>query len=162
MPHDTYNEYRIKRDAIGNMPHFTDFSDPRFSFATASHSGNKTRVGEQMYMQWLHCIGNWGEDHSTCQKLRWYVERTLPENLRRIYDEKKAIGRYDYTILYGAKPWPGFEPLYQPVKKNHKGAYEFWKDRDFEQIIEPEAANYKEVAPILQDIWVHGKKPVFD
>ena len=97
-----------------------------------------------------------------CKKQRWYVERMMHEPWLEKWDEKKALGHFDYTILYGAKPWKGFVPLYQPVKKNRKGAYEFWLDRDFEPLYSEDAADWREQAPILHDVFVKGKKPIFN
>ena len=160
MPHPDSQKYKLKREDYGNFPHFSDFCDPRFS--VSSGWGQKQKPGILMYYQWLHCVGNWGEDHSMCKKARWYVERMMHEWWLEKWDEKKKLGHFDYTILYGAKPWKHFEPLYQPVKKNRKGAYEYWLDRDFEPLYDAEAADWKEKAPVLHEIFVQGKKPIFD
>jgi cytochrome c oxidase subunit 6b len=166
MPHADHRKHRIQREEFGpNVPHFTDFSDPRFAHTDCGQGGggNKQKIGHLHYFQWIHCIGNWGEEHSMCKKQRWYVEKfMMPDWLER-YEEKRKLGHYDYTLKYGAAPWKGFEPHYKPVKKVRKGAYEFWQDRDFEQLIEmEEGGNWKEHAPILHDIYVLGKKPVYD
>ncbi len=160
MPHPDNKKYRLRREDYGNFPHFTDFNDPRFAFSNGQ--GQRMRLGINMYYQWLHCAGNWGEDHSMCKKARWYVERMLPEFWLEKWDEKKKLGHFDYTLLYGAKPYDGFVPLYQPVKKNRKGAYEYWNDRNFEYLYDPNAGNWKEKAPILGEIFVYGKKPIYD
>ena len=161
MVHPDYKKYKMKREEFGNLPHFNDFTDPRFSMSTGGN-GQCQQLGVRMYLQWIHCIGEWGEEHSMCKKVRWYVERMMDEFWLEKWDEKKAVGMYDHTLFYGIYPYPGFVPLYQPVKKNHKGAYEFWADRDFEPLYDPEAAHWKDKAPILHDVMVKGKKPIFD
>lgn len=163
MPHKDSLKYRIKREDYGNLPHFTDFNDPRFSYGNGGSSGGqRMKPAILAYYQWLHCIGNWGEEHSMCKKQRWYVERMMQDFWLEKWEEKRKLGHFDYTTLYGIKPWRGFEPLYQPVKKNRKGAYEFWLDRNFEPLWNPDAGNWREHAPILGDIFVHGKKPIFE
>ena len=165
MPHADYRNHKKSREEImGNLPHFTDFNDPRFAYTEGGQlGGNKTKQAHLHYFQWIHCVGNWGEEHSMCKKQRWYLERAMPDFWLERYDEKKALGHFDYTLLYGAAPWKGFVPLYKPVKKIRKGAYEFWKDRDFEPIIDSEeGADWRIHAPILHDIYVKGKKPVYD
>jgi cytochrome c oxidase subunit 6b len=155
MPHADHRKYKIQREEMPAMPHFTDFNDPRFCATT-----NKQKNGILAYYQWLHCIGNWGEEHSMCKKMRWYVERMMHETWLEKWEEKRALGHFDHTVLYGVKPWKEFEPLYQPVKKNRKGAYEYWLDRNFEPLYDPDAADWREKAPILHDMFVLGKKPV--
>lgn len=156
------DKYRMTRaEVCGNLPHFSDFSDPRLSHAQGTVGGNVIRAGMMSYYQWLHCIGNWGEEHSMCKKQRWYVEKFMHDWWLEKWDEKKALGHFDYVILYGVKPFKSFEPHYKPVKKNRKGAYEFWLDRDFEPLIEiEEACDWRVHAPILHEMFVHGKKPV--
>ena len=161
MPHPDYKKYKLRREDYGNFPHFTDFNDPRFSFSTGL-GGQKMRHGICHYYQWLHCVGNWGEEHSMCKKQRWMVERTMHDFWLEKWEEKRKLGHFDYTLLYGAAPWKDFIPIYKPVKKNIKGAYEYWQDRDFEPLWDPECCSWQEKAPILHDIFVKGKKPVFD
>ena len=157
MPHPDSYKYKVQREELPGLPHFTDFSDARFAGTV-----NKQKSAQLMYFQWLHCIGNWGEEHSMCKKTRWFVESMMPEWWLEKWEEKRALGHFDHVILYGVKPWKEFEPLYQPVKKNRKGAYEFWADRNFEPLWNPEGADWREHAPVLHDIFVKGKKPVFE
>ncbi|EPY41093.1 cytochrome c oxidase subunit 6b [Angomonas deanei] len=153
MPHEDHRKYRVQREDLPAVPLFSDFNDPRFAFAN-----NKNKNGILSYYQWLHCIGNWGEEHSMCKKMRWYVERMIHEHWLEKWDEKRALGHFDHTVLYGAKPWKDFEPLYQPVKKNRKGAYEFWLDRDFEPLYDPDCSDWREKAPVLHDLFVLGRR----
>jgi cytochrome c oxidase subunit 6b len=165
MPHPDSKKYRIQREEFfGNLPHFADLNDPRFAHSDGGMTGaNKTKQGWLMYFQWAHCVGNWGEDHSMCKKARFYVETMMHEFWLEKYEEKRALGHYDYTIHYGAAPWENFEPTYQPVKKNRKGMYEFWNDRDFTPVLDhEEAGDWRIHAPALHDIFVKGKKPIFD
>ncbi|CBH14938.1 cytochrome oxidase subunit VI [Trypanosoma equiperdum] len=157
MPFVDHNKYKIQREDLPALPHFTDFNDPRFC-----GTNNKQKNGILAYYQWLHCVGNWGEEHSMCKKMRWYVERMMQEVWLEKWEEKRALGHFDHVLLYGVKPWKDFEPLYQPVKTNRKGAYEFWLDRDFEPLYDADASDFCEKAPILHDIFVKGKKPVYD
>ena len=163
MPHEDYRKHRVTREEImGNLPHFTDFGDQRFAHVIGMNGGNTTKQGFLHYFQWIHCVGNWGEEHSMRKKQRWYLERAMPDFWLERYEEKRKLGHYDYTLNYGAAPWKGFEPLYKPVKKNRKGPYEFWQDRDFEPLIDhEEAGDWRIKAPILHDIYVKGKKPVY-
>ena len=162
MPHEDYRKYKIDRKELGNFPHFSDMNNPYFAFAKFTNGANVQRASMLEYFQWLHCIGNWGEDHSMCKKQRWYVEKQMHDYWLEKYDDKKDLGHYDYTILYGAAPWRGFVPQYQPVKEHRKGMYEYWADRNHEPLMDPEAHDWREKAPILHDIFVFGKKPVFD
>jgi cytochrome c oxidase subunit 6b len=157
MPHEDHLKYRLVREDFPALPHFTDFNDPMWVGTL-----NKQKNGLLAYYQWLHCVGNWGEEHSMCKKMRWYVERMIHEQYLEKIEERRALGHFDHTLLYGLKPWKAFEVQYQPVKTVRKGAYEFWKDRDFEPLYTPEAANWMLSAPILHDIFVKGKKPVYD
>ena len=157
MPFADHKKYQIQREELPAAPHFSDFNDPRFIVTVG-----KLKIGIMNYYQWLHCVGNWGEEHPTCKKQRWYVERFMPDVWLEKWDEKKALGHFDHSILYGAKPFKGFTAQYQPVKKNRKGAYEFWLDRDFEPLYSDDAADWRETAPILHDIFVKGKKPVYN
>jgi cytochrome c oxidase subunit 6b len=162
MPHDDYRKYKIAREDFGNLPHFTDLNNPHFAFARGGASGSNIQKQPILeYYQWLHCIGNWGEEHSMCKKQRWYVEKMMHDWWLEKWDEKKALGHFDYTILYGAAPWKGFVPHYQPVKKIRKGMYEFWADREFEPLFDQmEAGDWRVHAPVLHDIFVKGKKPI--
>jgi cytochrome c oxidase subunit 6b len=166
MPHPETRKYKISRDELfpGNMPHFTDFNDPRFAHsAGGNNSGNNMKQSWLAYFQWAHCVGNWGEDHSMCKKARWYLERMMFDSWLEKHEEKRALGHYDYTIHYGAAPWRHFVAHYQPVKKNRPGLYEFWKDRDFQPVLDvQEAGDWRIHAPILHDIFVKGKKPIYD
>lgn len=166
MPHPDYRKYKVQREELfGNLPHFTDFNDPRFAHTHGGSggSGNTMKQSWLAYFQWAHCVGNWGEEHSMCKKARFYLERMMHDFWLEKHEEKRALGHYDYTIHYGAAPWQGFEPHYQPVKKNRPGLYEFWADRNFEPILDHETAgDWKTHAPILHDIFVKGKKPIFD
>lgn len=165
MPHKDSQKYRLQsEDLPGNFPHFTDFLDPRMAHTSGGTSGgNIMKQGVMQYYQWLHCVGNWGEEHSMCKKARFYAERMLHDHFLEKLDEKKALGHFDYTILYGAAPWKGFKALYQPVKKNRPGAYEFWQSRDFENLLDhSDAGDWRKHAPVLHDVFVKGKKPVFD
>jgi cytochrome c oxidase subunit 6b len=157
MVHPDHLKYKLTREDFPSLPHFTDFNEPIFM-----QTLNKTKTGMLVYYQWLHCIGNWGEDHSMCKKVRWYVERMIHEQYLEKIEERRALGHFDGTILYGLKPYKQFEAQYVPVKTVRKGAYEFWKDRDFEPLYSVEAANWRETAPILHDIFVKGKKPIYD
>jgi len=148
-------KYKLKREDFPALPHFSDFEMPVFQNAT-----DKTHQFIMYYYQWLHCAGNWGEEHSMCKKMRWFVEKTTPEWYMEKWEERRALGHFDYTLLYGLRPWKEFEPWYTPVKKNRKGAYEFWQDRNFEPLYTPDAVLWKEHAPILHDMFVKGKKPV--
>lgn len=163
MPHPDSRKYRIQMEDLGgNIPEFTDFIDARFAHAqNGTCGGNIIKMGLNTYMQWIHCVGNWGEEHSMCKKQRWYVERMLHDVWLNKFDEQKALGHFDYTILYGAAPYKEFRPQYQPVKKVNPGAYEFWNDRNFEPLIDPTAGDWRKHAPILHDIFVKGKKPVW-
>lgn len=165
MPHPDHTKYKMMREELaGSLPHFTDFNDPRFAHAHGGWGGgNLLKQPYLQYMQWLHCVGNWGEEHSMCKKARWYVERMMPDFYLEKMDEKKNLGHYDYTMVYGAAPWEGFKAEYQPVKKNRKGLYEFWADRNFEPVLDHEKADdWRVHAPVLHDIFVKGKKPIFD
>jgi cytochrome c oxidase subunit 6b len=165
MPHPDSAKYKLKREELipGNLPHFSDFSDPRFPYTIGSTGGNNLKQSHLQYFQWAHCVGNWGEEHSMCKKARWYLERMMHDFWLEKYEEKRALGHYDYTIHYGAAPWQHFEPHYQPVKKNRKGLYEFWNDRNFTPIMDhEECGDWRIHAPILHDIFVKGKKPIFD
>ena len=165
MPHPDSTKYKVKREEFfGNLPHFSDFNDPRFAHTHGGATGsNQMKQHFLMYFQWAHCVGNWGEEHSMCKKARWYVEKMIPDWWLEKYDDKRKLGHYDYTIVYGAAPWQHFEPHYQPVKKNRPGMYEFWKDRDFVPLVDHEGAgDWRVHAPILHDIFVKGKKPVYD
>lgn len=156
MPFKDHWQYEKTRASMGgSLPEFSDFNDPRYS-----STQNRQKMGIMMWWQWIHCVGNWGEDHSMCKKTRWYLEKFMPEYWLEKWEERKALGHYDEVLLYGIKPFKEFVPLYQPVKKNRKGAYEFWLDRNFEPLIAEDAANWKEKAPILGDIYIKGKKPV--
>ena len=158
VPEQDRQKYKLDRKSLGTVPLFTDWFDPRYVSA-----GNVVMKGWSHYAQWLHCIGNWGEEHSMCQKMRWYLERSVPhEYYLEKMDQRKALGQYDHIIYYGNRPHREFFPLYKPVKKNRKGVYEFWQDRDFEPIWDMDMGNWKEHAPILHDIYVKGKKPIFD
>lgn len=157
MPHADHKKYKIQREDLPSVPHFSDFNEPIFAGTV-----NKNKNGILAYYQWLHCIGNWGEEHSTCKKMRWYLERMMPEHWLEKWEEKRALGHFDHTVLYGLKPYKDFEAHYQPVKKNRPGAYEFWLDRNFEPLYSVDAMDWRETAPILHDIYVLGKKPVFD
>ena len=160
MGHPDALKYQIPRRDY-QLPHFTDFCDPRFAFAHGAQQGGAgiQKIGFLMYYQWLHCVGNWGEEHSMCKKARWYLEKMMHEPVLERMDEKKKLGHYDYTILYGAKPWKGFNPVYQPVKTVRPGAYEFWQSRDFKALYTLDAADWKTKAPILHEMFVLGKKP---
>ena len=164
MPHEDYRKYHLDRKTLGNLPHFSDFNNPHYAFARGvSTGGGVLRQGMLEYFQWLHCIGNWGEDHSMCKKQRWFAEKLIYDWWLEKYDDKKDLGHYDYTVLYGAAPWRGFTPQYQPVKENRKGVYEYWADRNFEPLFDHfEAADWREKAPVLHDIFVYGKKPIYD
>eukprot|EP00758_Cryptobia_borreli_P003041 Tbor_TRINITY_DN3480_c0_g1::TRINITY_DN3480_c0_g1_i1::g.3727::m.3727 len=157
MVHADSWKYKIRREELPAAPHFSDWTEPRLA-----NTYNKTKNGNLNYFQWLHCIGNWGEDHSMCKKMRWYLERTMHEWWLEKWEEKRALGHFDYVTQYGMKPYNGFIPLYQPVKKNRKGAYEFWQDRDFEPLYTDDCQDWKEHAPILHEMFVHGKKPVVE
>ena len=157
MVHPESVNHRIGRGELPALPHFTDWNDPRFNF-----SSNKQKNGILMYFQWLHCIGNWGEDHSMCQKTKWYLNRMMHDFWFEKWEEKRALGHFDHIVNYGVKPWKEFEPMYQPVKKNRKGAYEFWADRDFEPLYTDDCADWREHAPVLHEVYVLGKKPVYD
>mmetsp|Transcript_21333 Transcript_21333/g.33172 ORF Transcript_21333/g.33172 Transcript_21333/m.33172 type:complete len:177 (-) Transcript_21333:26-556(-) len=159
MVHPDSHKYKIP-DRTKHLPHFTDFNDARF--AHASDSGHVQMQGYHLYNQWLHCVGNWGEEHSMCKKARWYVVKNSHPKVIKPLDQKKNMGMFDRTLLYGLDPYPGFVPTYQPVKKNRPGAYEWALARDFEPLHDVEAANYIEKAPILHDIFVKGKKPIWD
>eukprot|EP00759_Apiculatamorpha_spiralis_P047647 PhF_6_TR4325/c1_g1_i1/m.5830/K02267/COX6B; cytochrome c oxidase subunit 6b len=160
MVHPDSKKYQIPRRDF-QLPHFTDFSDVRFAHAHgATTSGCVNKLGYNAYWQWLHCVGNWGKDHPMCKKQRFYAEKFLFEPILEKLDERLKLGFYDYTVLYGAKPWKQFVPTYQPVKKNRPGAYEFWLSRDFQPMFSSECKSWKEKAPILHDILVKGKKPV--
>ncbi|KNH03611.1 cytochrome c oxidase subunit VI [Perkinsela sp. CCAP 1560/4] len=159
MVHPDYHKYR-RPERTFHLPHFTDFQDPRFAHAMGC--GKIGMQGWLLYHQWLHCVGNWGEDHSMCKKARWYCEKLVHEETMEVYDKKKQLGFYDRTILYGQKPFHGFVPSYQPVKKNRPGAYEWWLSRDFENLGEEDANMWREKAPILHDILIKGKKPIYD
>ena len=157
MVHKDYWNYRTPdRELI--YPMFTDFFDARWAHA---HGGKVHNQAWMIYYQWLHCVGNWGEEHSMCQKARFYVHRLMPETELEMMDKKKKLGFFDHIVLYGKKPFKGFEPLYQPVKKNRPGAYEWWSSLPC-PIAEEDAHLWKEKAPILQEILVEGKKPVWD
>ena len=157
MVHPDLNKYKLKREELISLPHFTDFNEPMFNTM-----GSKQKTGILAYYQWLHCVGNWGEEHSMCKKMRWYVERFMSDFWLEKWEEKRALGHFDHVLLYGVKPYKDFRAKYQPVKKNRKGAYEFWQDRDFEPLYSDECGEWKEHAPILHDILVLGKKPVYD
>lgn len=157
MVHKDSSKHKIQREELISLPHFSDFSDGRFA-----GTQNKQKNGSHLYLQWLHCIGNWGEEHSMCLKMRWYLERMMHEWWLEKWEEKRALGHFDHVVLYGMKPYKEFQPMYQPVKKNRPGAYEFWADRDFEPLYEDDAGDWREKAPILHDIYVKGKKPVYD
>ncbi len=158
MPHPDHHKYKIKREDIGPLPHFTDFQDD----GLGPTLGRLEKVGLYWYYQWLHCAGNWGEEHSMCRKMRWYTEKVMHEHWWNMVEEKRKLGFFDYTLLYGYKPFREFVPWYRPVKKNRPGAYEFWLARDFEDIIAEDAADFKVHAPVLHDIFVLGKKPIFE
>ena len=160
MPHPDSAKYKLHRAELPGIPQFTDFIDGRFAFANGM--GGVWKRGVLNYYQWLHCIGNWGEEHSMCKKMRWYVERTMHEWWLDKFEDKRKLGFFDHTIHYGIKPYQGFVALYKPVKKNRKGAYEFWLDRNFEPLIAQDACDWKVKAPILHEIFVKGKKPIFD
>jgi len=161
MPHPDSPKYRIGRRDF-QLPHFTDFSDPRFAMGHGAQQGGSSnhKMGILNYFQWLHCVGNWGEEHSMCKKARWYAEKMVHEHYLEKWDEKKKLGHFDYTILYGALPWKGFVPTYQPVKKNRPGAYEFWLSREFKPLLTMDCIDWKEKAPVLHEMFVKGKKPV--
>ena len=97
-----------------------------------------------------------------CKKAYWYARKMLFDHIFERFEERRKLGHYDYTLLYGAKPWPEFVPYYQPVKKNRPGAYEFWLSRDHEPLFAEDAADWREHAPILHDILVKGKKPIYE
>jgi cytochrome c oxidase subunit 6b len=164
MPHEDYRKYKVDRVKYGNVPAFSDLNNPYYSFARGVGMGGG--VGRQAmleYFQWLHCIGNWGEDHSMCKKQRFFVEKMNYDFYLEKFDHKKDLGHFDYTILYGAAPWRGFVAQYQPVKEHRKGMYEYWQDRNFEPLFNHnEAGDWREKAPILHDIFVKGKKPIYD
>ena len=145
----------MDRSELPGLPHFSDFNEPRFAM-----TANKQKNGILLYYQWLHCIGNWGEEHSMCKKARWYLQAMMQECWLEKWEEKRALGHFDHTVLYGLKPFKEFIPLYQPVKKVRKGAYEFWLDRNFEPIISHESADWRIKAPVLFEMFVKGKKPI--
>eukprot|EP00744_Colponema_vietnamica_P004484 GILI01006686.1.p1 GENE.GILI01006686.1~~GILI01006686.1.p1 ORF type:complete len:157 (-),score=44.83 GILI01006686.1:153-623(-) len=155
MVHKDSHKYRIQREELGGLPHFNDFMDGRFS-----GTQNKQKNGTHLYFQWIHCIGNWGEEHTMCKKMRWYLERMMHEFWLEKWEEKRALGHFDYVTQYGMKPYKEFVPMYQPVKKNRPGAYEFWADRDFEPLYTDDANDWRVHAPVLHDIFVKGKKPI--
>lgn len=157
MPHPDHFKYKIDRGEMPGLPHFSDFNEPRFA-----SNCNKSKVGMTMYFQWLHCIGNWGEDHSMCKKARWYLERMMHEPMLEKWEERRALGHFDHTTQYGVRPYKEFVALYKPVKTVRKGAYEFWADRNFEPLYDVNATNWTEQAPILHELFVKGKKPVWD
>ena len=100
MPHDDYHKYVIKRESLGNVPHFSDLNNPHFAFARGGGTGgNCLRQSMLEYFQWLHCIGNWGEDHSMCKKQRWFVEKMTFDWWLEKYDDKKDLGHYDYQLF---------------------------------------------------------------
>ena len=158
MVHPDSAKYRIpERDF--HLPHFTDFFDARWAHSEGGKSFTQPWL---MYYQWLHCVGNWGEEHSMCKKARWYCHALMHETDLETMDKKKKLGFYDHVVLYGKKPFRGFEPHYKPVKKNRPGAYEWWLARDFEPLSSEDAHHWREKAPILYDMFVFGKKPIWD
>eukprot|EP01061_Rhynchopus_euleeides_P009123 TRINITY_DN18273_c0_g1_i1.p1 TRINITY_DN18273_c0_g1~~TRINITY_DN18273_c0_g1_i1.p1 ORF type:complete len:223 (+),score=40.17 TRINITY_DN18273_c0_g1_i1:321-989(+) len=77
--------------------------------------------------QWMHCVGQLGEDHPTCKKARWYRDTNKGVLQKERYDEWMELGHFDGVMKWGTKSRRSFLPQYQNVKKNIPGAYEFFQ-----------------------------------
>eukprot|EP01065_Artemidia_motanka_P042904 TRINITY_DN5834_c1_g1_i2.p1 TRINITY_DN5834_c1_g1~~TRINITY_DN5834_c1_g1_i2.p1 ORF type:complete len:261 (+),score=106.36 TRINITY_DN5834_c1_g1_i2:76-783(+) len=125
--HHAVNGGQLEMARPLNLPTFTDLTaNSAFSVAY-----DMTRWGCWLRQQWGHCKGNLGEDSPTCQKARWYFDMVAAPFWKTYYEELGELGHFEAEEKWGVKPRVSFLPVYQPVKKNIPGAYEFYQSEQY-------------------------------
>eukprot|EP01059_Diplonema_ambulator_P031650 TRINITY_DN587_c0_g1_i2.p1 TRINITY_DN587_c0_g1~~TRINITY_DN587_c0_g1_i2.p1 ORF type:complete len:252 (+),score=55.13 TRINITY_DN587_c0_g1_i2:85-756(+) len=123
--------HRLPRpDAI---PHFSDYRRAEYCPGYDIMKFARFRLD-----QLNHCIGNLGEDHPTCKKAAWYYRTQNIIPYHTFNEEMEELGHFDTARKWGIKNRRSFIPLYQPVKQNIPGAFEFYRSKRYLDAYDPE------------------------
>jgi len=112
---------QITLPRVRGTPHFSDLH----MHAPFAVTYNCARYSLFLYFQWAHCVGQMGADHTTCKKARWWYDKACNPVHYNFFTEMEELGHVDETLLYGIKNRQSFRPMYQPVKTNIPGHFEF-------------------------------------
>eukprot|EP01063_Lacrimia_lanifica_P037429 TRINITY_DN767_c0_g3_i1.p2 TRINITY_DN767_c0_g3~~TRINITY_DN767_c0_g3_i1.p2 ORF type:complete len:226 (+),score=74.84 TRINITY_DN767_c0_g3_i1:79-756(+) len=116
--------HRLQRTNV--WPEFTDFIRTEYK-----PGYDVMKYSMYLQRQYVHCVGNLGEDHPTCQKAGWYRHIGTPPTAASWFEEVTELGHFDMGLKWGFKDNVSFLPMYQPVKKNIPGAYEFYRSKTY-------------------------------
>eukprot|EP01064_Diplonema_japonicum_P038940 TRINITY_DN9625_c2_g1_i1.p1 TRINITY_DN9625_c2_g1~~TRINITY_DN9625_c2_g1_i1.p1 ORF type:complete len:226 (+),score=26.31 TRINITY_DN9625_c2_g1_i1:55-732(+) len=117
---------RHKNPRAVATPVFSDFKRAEYVPGYDYMKLNRFRLD-----QWNHCVGSLGAEHDTCRKAEWYYRTMSISPIMSFYEEMEELGHFDTSRMWGVKNRRSFIPVYQPVKMNIPGAYEYYRSKHY-------------------------------